>query len=76
MTSKPQTREAVLDLLHQAVRGAVTGVLHNDSVQRSCISCANFDEPKELCKLYKARPPARIIAYSCPDYVDPFEVPY
>lgn len=41
-----------------------------DGLAPSCISCENFDESKELCKKFNARPPARIIALSCDSYID------
>lgn len=41
---------------------------------RTCLSCTKFDEKQEECKQYGKRPPARIIAYGCPDYeeIPPF----
>jgi hypothetical protein len=42
-----------------------------ESVQQSfpsCLNCEHFEEEAEHCKLYKIRPPARIIAYSCPSW--------
>jgi hypothetical protein len=35
---------------------------------KSCITCGHFVESTEQCALYKARPPARIIAFACPSY--------
>ena len=34
-----------------------------------CPSCEHFDEPRELCELAAARPPARTIAYGCPKWL-------
>lgn len=31
----------------------------------SCMNCDHFDEAKELCMRFNARPPARFIAISC-----------
>jgi len=42
----------------------------------SCISCINFTEEAEFCKLYKARPPARVIAFGCSSYFDQEEIPF
>jgi len=42
----------------------------------SCLSCAEFDEPNEQCRKHSARPPARIIAFGCPDYFDFDEIPF
>jgi hypothetical protein len=74
--SSRKTRDAIIDYLHQATRGAITGIMHGEIANASCISCINFDEKGELCKLYKMRPPARIIAYACPEYMDNQEIPF
>ena len=41
---------------------------------KTCLTCDHFDEKAEQCGLYKARPPARVIAFGCPSYVN--EVPF
>ena len=43
-------------------------------VFNSCITCNNFNEQTELCKLNNLRPPARIIAAGCECYDD--EIPF
>ena len=40
----------------------------------NCLNCLNFDEKKEICNLCNQRPPARVIAYGCPQWVD--EIPF
>jgi hypothetical protein len=42
----------------------------------SCITCSRFNEPMELCNHFKAKPPARIIAFGCDQYLDTEEIPY
>lgn len=32
---------------------------------RSCINCESFDEKQQFCNLYKSKPPAKTIVYSC-----------
>lgn len=41
---------------------------------RSCINCEHFNEEKELCSMFNARPPARIIALGCEHHID--EIPF
>lgn len=48
----------------------------SDSPVRSCLTCHKFDEKQELCKQFKARPPARVIAFACPDYEDLDDIPF
>lgn len=51
-------------------------------LQQSCISCTYFDEDgrksgtKEQCMAYKERPPARVIAFGCPNYSDADDIPF
>ncbi len=45
-------------------------------ITTSCLSCVNFDEPTEFCTKGKMKPPARVIAFACPDYFDTEEIPY
>lgn len=47
-----------------------------DGVMPSCISCKSFDEQAEMCDAYKARPPARVIAFACPTYRDKNDIPF
>lgn len=41
---------------------------------RTCVTCQHFTESTEVCGLYSARPPARVIASGCDQYtqVPPF----
>lgn len=62
----------------------ITKKLHIAGLIHSCITCANFKEkdgevkpeqkpndyPAETCLLYRQRPPARVIAYGCPSWVE------
>ncbi len=47
-----------------------------NGVMPSCISCEYFDENTEICDAYKARPPARIIAFACTSYRDKDNIPF
>lgn len=41
-----------------------------EEIVKSCITCDNFNEEIEVCKKFNARPPARIIAFSCEGYAN------
>ena len=41
---------------------------HPAHLWRSCMICVLFNEQKELCIKYNIRPPARVIAYGCPEF--------
>jgi hypothetical protein len=47
-------------------------ILFGENIKRqiikSCLNCINFNEEDETCLLAKARPPARIIVFGCPQW--------
>ena len=78
MNSSPIIRDAALELIKHKVAEAVTRQVYVGGVHRSCLSCAVFDEAKELCRKHPewGRPPARIIAFGCEEYADSEEIPF
>jgi len=63
----------LLNATHKAIDEAIKNC---KPIYRSCINCEHFDELNgEICKLAKARPPARVIAYACERWED-IEVPF
>jgi hypothetical protein len=42
----------------------------------SCLSCSRFSESEEICRKFAARPPARVIAFGCSEYLDTEEIPF
>lgn len=51
---------------------------HAETMTRTCMTCIAFDEPREICKRHpeRGRPPAKIIAYGCPEYFNEDEIPF
>ena len=49
---------------------------HRESIYKNCLNCLNFNENKEICNLCNQRPPARVIAYGCPQWIDVTEIPF
>jgi hypothetical protein len=43
-------------------------------VWQSCMNCEHFKKQEELCTVYKARPPAHVIAVGCTEYE--WEIPF
>lgn len=73
----PIRREAVTNKLRETLRTAVAQVLADDILTSSCISCVHFKEKQgEICNLYKMRPPAKVIAFGCPSYMDNLDIPF
>lgn len=52
----------------------LTQKLHAQGLIHSCLTCEHFDEASETCHVYKQRPPARVIAYGCPSWID--DIPF
>ena len=67
--------EEFYDLRH-LVGEAVSAILRDKQAYESCLVCSNFNETNELCKLANQRPPARIIAYGCPQFIDAEQPPF
>lgn len=72
----PFIRDGLANELRNRLRDTMNEVLANSLPTSSCLSCVQFDEPNEICKLYKRRPPARVIAHGCPAYIDHYDIPY
>lgn len=41
-----------------------------------CVNCLHFNIDSELCKIAKARPPAKIIAFGCDSFEDIDKIPF
>lgn len=45
-------------------------------METTCVRCLSFDHEKEICRVAKARPPAKVIAYGCPQFESEDTIPY
>lgn len=64
------------ELLDELAHGIVDWAA-DQGLFTSCLNCSHWTgeaptngEPPEACRLFKARPPARIIVTGCPDHTD------
>ena len=62
-----QTRQDAINQLTSELCKQVVDIL--DHNLRSCMNCENFRENTETCMKYAMRPPAKIIAKACPDWL-------
>ena len=69
MNIKPKLRQEGLIELYSAI---VNGTFPF----QSCINCKNFNEPDELCILYKMKPPVRVLVFGCDSYEDVGDIPF
>lgn len=62
-------RESADNTLEQLLKCAL-GIAYAkpEDIVKSCITCDFFSEQNEICKKYNQRPPARVIAFGCPQY--------
>jgi hypothetical protein len=83
MTNNPRNLKARLrpDAKHD-MRASLDNIISNlledvDPIYKSCLTCINFSEQREGCSLANyQRPPARVIAYGCPQWEDVDEIPF
>lgn len=74
---KPQFRELSDIELNTSLTLLIRRILTDRSFPfKSCLSCKNFIEETEICKLANQRPPAKVICYGCPKYSDIEELPF
>lgn len=64
------------EIVHQIYAKVSDLLVVSNGATKSCINCTHFDEPTETCKLFNARPPARVIALSCERYDDVDSIPF
>lgn len=65
-------KDAMINAVVDLVRPAIVEALH--TATRTCLTCDHFKEKSETCQLYMKRPPARVIAFGCPAYIN--EIPF
>lgn len=57
-------------LLDELIAGLVQHAF-DTGMFRSCLNCAHWSgEPSEICNLFVARPPARVIVTGCDEHTD------
>lgn len=69
-TIKPKLRRHAEIQINSALKTSIGAILKDESIFQSCITCHFFEEITEKCKIAGSRPPARVIVYGCPKYVE------
>lgn len=73
-TLRPDAIHDIQSILNQAVRNYMERTVQNpqnypnEYPYQTCLTCIHFEEGIEQCKLAKARPPARVIAFGCKEF--------
>jgi len=65
-------RQVMFKSLADLIQPAIIDAL--EKATKSCVTCDNFDQAGEKCKLNNLRPPARIIAFGCECFQD--DIPF
>lgn len=78
MVDNPKLRKEAEIELRSLVMNGVLKILESKFhyPYRTCLNCFHFIEKDENCKMYNARPPARIIAYGCKSHDDNDNIPF
>ncbi len=78
MNNKPTLRKEILIQFYDAWRELTWKTIENTEYYpfRNCLNCEHFTEEQELCRLWKAKPPARVICYGCKDHCDVGTIPF
>lgn len=63
--SKPTLTPEQTKGLEKVFSSTLLVAIKHMGLNKSCLSCANFDETQEVCKLAGKRPPARTIVEGC-----------
>lgn len=73
---KPKLRiDAFYDIRSKLLE-ALENVSEEFYIYRCCLTCENFNEQLEICKLANQRPPVRVITFGCPKWYDKKEIPF
>lgn len=67
---KPTLREEYRYDIEGSLINLLRRILVNQYPYRNCLNCIYFTESLEYCKHWKAKPPARVIAYGCQSHED------
>lgn len=49
---------------------------HMDKYSKTCVNCERFDQTRELCGIYNARPPAVVIVIGCEKHKEIDDIPF
>lgn len=63
-------RSALLKELADQTSEGLVKMMMELGWMKTCVNCFYWEDKTEICTLYKARPPAKIIALSCPSHED------
>lgn len=69
---KPHLRPDARNILVNSIATS----MERESFYQCCINCEHFKEKTEICLLANQRPPARIIAYGCENWMDLDTIPF
>lgn len=74
---KPKLRiDAHYDFASAMAEAFINYANKADFIYRTCLTCKNWNEQGELCKLYNQRPPAKVIVLACDSWEDDNEIPF
>ena len=78
MKFQPKLRDEAKIELRSNIEHGVTRIIENTVryPYKTCLNCDHFEETMENCKIWKTRPPARVIAFGCDKHEDNDFIPF
>ncbi len=76
MSSDPENPNQIST--YDRMRRAITKAVHEgiDRSKQCCPNCACWTESNNYCKVERANPPPRIVAFGCKAFVPSDEIPF
>ena len=78
MKFQPKLRDEVRIEFKSMVENGLRRIIETDVRYpfKTCLNCDHFEEKLENCKIWKTRPPARVIAFGCDKFDDKEWIPF
>lgn len=78
MDFKLKLRQEAATKMYSSAADAMFSVVANakELPFQTCLTCISFEEDKDYCRHWRAKPPSRVIVYGCDNYFDINDVPF
>lgn len=71
---RSKERDAFINKYNHEIMKVVRSILEQKT--QHCVNCIHWAENEEMCKMFKARPPAYVIVTGCPQHMHNDDIPF